>query len=466
MAEVARGTTNDRPFVRTIYTIAARRFTGELTLDARGDIYKLAWHRGLVAGAAAPGVNGSLAARATAVFGVADASFVLEDVTTLKDDENDTPIDPRWLIFHGLLEHYDADRIQQETAILRTAAFRVGPNAVSQLEAYGFGDEDQPLVKRLLSQSWRLDDLLAEVPDIDPMRARKVVYALLATDALDVGDAAAAAAVPVTIKATGTPPPQRAPRRAAARAAPNKGDIAEAAGMRMMVQRKVQELQAGADHFVILGLERSATGAQVRAAYFELAKQLHPDRVRQLDLGKLTGPAGQVFARVNEAWGVLGDDARRAAYLSELAGGGADAGADEAKMLALLAAEEKFRLGEMAMRRSHFSQALEDFDKAVELNPAEGEHHAMAAWVRWMDARDKDAVAARVKRQFRKAIELSPLNPSVFYYRGKLAKDLGDDEAALYCFEKTLSLDAKHEPAFREKNAAVERLAKSSAGNK
>jgi tetratricopeptide (TPR) repeat protein len=188
--------------------------------------------------------------------------------------------------------------------------------------------------------------------------------------------------------------------------------------------------------------------------------------VRQLDLGKLTGPAGQVFARVNEAWGVLGDDARRAAYLSELASGGADAGADEAKMLALLAAEEKFRLGEMAMRRSHFSQALEDFDKAVELNPAEGEHHAMAAWVRWMDARDKDAVAARVKRQFRKAIELSPLNPSVFYYRGKLAKDLGDDEAALYCFEKTLSLDAKHEPAFREKNAAVERLAKSSAGNK
>lgn len=58
------------------------------------------------------------------------------------------------------------------------------------------------------------------------------------------------------------------------------------------------------DHYTVLGVARTADRRTIQAAYRALARRSHPD----------FGGDGSAMARINEAWRVLGDDARRAVY--------------------------------------------------------------------------------------------------------------------------------------------------------
>ena len=60
-----------------------------------------------------------------------------------------------------------------------------------------------------------------------------------------------------------------------------------------------------------LGVAPTATAADIRSAYRDLARALHPDRANG-------NPSPRMVA-INEAWSVLGDSARRADYDAELA---------------------------------------------------------------------------------------------------------------------------------------------------
>jgi curved DNA-binding protein CbpA len=65
------------------------------------------------------------------------------------------------------------------------------------------------------------------------------------------------------------------------------------------------------NYYEQLGVAPTASAADIRAAYRALARTLHPDRAR--------GVASPRMATINEAWRVLGDPTRRAAYDEELA---------------------------------------------------------------------------------------------------------------------------------------------------
>jgi curved DNA-binding protein CbpA len=62
------------------------------------------------------------------------------------------------------------------------------------------------------------------------------------------------------------------------------------------------------DYYVILGIEEDATIAEVRSAYRRAARAHHPD-LHPSDAG-----ATDRFKRIQEAYDVLGDPVRRAAY--------------------------------------------------------------------------------------------------------------------------------------------------------
>jgi curved DNA-binding protein CbpA len=65
-------------------------------------------------------------------------------------------------------------------------------------------------------------------------------------------------------------------------------------------------------HYEALGVERTADAASVRRAYLRLAREHHPDRHAD-DPGRQR-QAEDRMRRINAAWSVLGDPARRAHY--------------------------------------------------------------------------------------------------------------------------------------------------------
>jgi tetratricopeptide (TPR) repeat protein len=225
--------------------------------------------------------------------------------------------------------------------------------------------------------------------------------------------------------------------------------------LREQILAKHKLIESGADYFALLDLGRDAPKEQVKTTYFQMAKSYHPDRLALVNLEELRPQVERIFARLSEAFSVLGDDARRKEYMGVLAEGGeakvrARESQEAAKAVQILSAEEHFRRGEMALRRQAFPLALEEFNKALELNAEEGEHHAMRAWALWCVSTDKDRVLTEVKKGLLKALELNAKCAPAFYYLGTVYKHAGDIDRAYSHFQKCLDLTPGHVDAERE----------------
>jgi hypothetical protein len=72
------------------------------------------------------------------------------------------------------------------------------------------------------------------------------------------------------------------------------------------------------DPYAVLGVPRTATEAEIRAAYRELVAKYHPDRHQG---NPLEGLAAAKLAEINRAYEILSDPERRAEYDSGRAAG-------------------------------------------------------------------------------------------------------------------------------------------------
>jgi CheY-like chemotaxis protein len=124
-----------------------------------------------------------------------------------------------------------------------------------------------------------------------------------------------------------TPPSAAAhpstPARASAAPAPAlAAQPASASGgwdeFRARVGRLRAELDA-LDYYQLLALPRTATGAEVKDAYFRCSIELHPDRFMQLDDQALRQDIYEVYKRLSEAFKVLINPEARARYDALLA---------------------------------------------------------------------------------------------------------------------------------------------------
>jgi len=121
------------------------------------------------------------------------------------------------------------------------------------------------------------------------------------------------------------------------------------------------------DYFEVLRLPRTAGAAEVKAAYYRESRAYHPDRFAALPSPELRDLIGRVYRRVNEAYTVLRDEAKRQRYLADVSG------PERARKLRFTEAEEvqvkeeqKKRLeeqyGQTPNGRKLYAQALKDVD--------------------------------------------------------------------------------------------------------
>jgi curved DNA-binding protein CbpA len=69
-----------------------------------------------------------------------------------------------------------------------------------------------------------------------------------------------------------------------------------------------------ADFYDVLSVSRQATTAEIKAAYYHLAKKYHPDRYHQRDSGDLRNKLEALFALITQAYDTLSQPAERAGY--------------------------------------------------------------------------------------------------------------------------------------------------------
>jgi DnaJ-domain-containing protein 1 len=254
------------------------------------------------------------------------------------------------------------------------------------------------------------------------------------------------------------PAPQRnrPPMRARAHSAPDNAPPAPPRRKGGVTAEQVEErARAGDDHnyFEILGVDQSATADQIQAAYFQLAKTWHPDRLPS-DLADSRAKVAKIFARINEAHQTLSNADKRAEYQGLMAHGGGTA-RDREIVERVVDAGLLFQKGEIMLKKGDYMQAEHLVQQAATADPDQPEYQALLAWIQahrlGAPADDKRSGHYRAQiAMLNKVIERDNDYAQAIYYRGELYKRQGDTDAAIKDFRKVMSLDPKNIDAQRE----------------
>jgi tetratricopeptide (TPR) repeat protein len=182
----------------------------------------------------------------------------------------------------------------------------------------------------------------------------------------------------------------------------------------------------------LLGVAKDASAKDVRRAYLNAAKRLHPDRLAQLGLLDLKEPANEVFAEIARAHEVLSDPEQRERYEAALG----EENATDAERIA--EAEASFVRGEQLMRAGNFRGALEFLERAVAIWPDEADYQAALGWSLH---RKTPPESERALEHFERAFAIGT-QQAVWWLRGSLvAKSLGNEKRAAELAGRARSLD-------------------------
>jgi curved DNA-binding protein CbpA len=252
------------------------------------------------------------------------------------------------------------------------------------------------------------------------------------------------------------PAPPAAPRQPA----PERGSRSAPTPAEAELRRAFEAAEPRAlsdDLFERLGLTRTATRDQVKSAYLQLAKQIHPDRFAAPALSDLALRVKDLFSSVNEAYEILSDERKRADYLARAGrgGGGTGRAAGEDGADALVA----FQKAEACVRTRDFGRARGFFEAALRADPRP-EYQAAYASMLLAEGRSADRARARALAE---AALRDPSCDRALSLCGILARDDGDDGRAERFFHKALAANPRNAEADRELRALEARRGRGKA---
>jgi curved DNA-binding protein CbpA len=203
--------------------------------------------------------------------------------------------------------------------------------------------------------------------------------------------------------------------------------------------------RGSADYYELLGVAPDAIPSVIQAAFFQLAKKWHPDRLGP-DMADVRDLANKVFARMSEAHQVLSDPSRRKEYddLRKEGGGSAE---EQEQVQRVLRAATAFQKAEVLMKRNNTLAALEEARRALELDPSQADYIALLAWV---ESSQLNANLEEILARIEKAQRMEPNNTRIRWYRGSILKRLGKNGKAIWDFRFIVENDPRHVDAQRE----------------
>jgi tetratricopeptide (TPR) repeat protein len=203
------------------------------------------------------------------------------------------------------------------------------------------------------------------------------------------------------------------------------------------------------DYFSMLEIARDATQPEVQAAFLNLAKRWHPDRL-PTELGPVRDACSRVFARMNEANATLSDEERRKRYMRLMADGSGSPEMQE-QVARIVDGASKFQKAEVCFKRQDFAQAEQYCRKALKADPTQPDYHALHGWLLSLkpEYQTPDKVIECIQ-EFDTAIGLSDRCERAFFWRGMLHKRLGKHLMAQRDFKRAVEINPRNIDAARE----------------
>ncbi len=191
-------------------------------------------------------------------------------------------------------------------------------------------------------------------------------------------------------------------------------------------------VSGAADHYAVLGLDRSASRTRIRDAYYALARRYHPDRFRSGPLKGLREQVERYFTQVTEAYNTLFYPDRRAEYDAQF---GAAMQPDAARTgdTAYLA-RQNFLRGRQLAERKRLGEALTFLDNAVSLDESVAEYHLELGLLLAKSARRREDA----EQQLIAAAQIDPSLAAAYLGLGHLYQRAGRDGDAARMLREVL----------------------------
>lgn len=184
------------------------------------------------------------------------------------------------------------------------------------------------------------------------------------------------------------------------------------------------------NYYEVLGVAKTASEAEIRQHFRDLARKYHPDRFS----GDEREGAERKFQELTAALNVLTQPERRKQHDSELQSKVATT--TDPKQIA----KAYLSQGVKAYKEGNMDAARANFDMAAKHDPTDAKaFHNLAMVCARIPSAIRDAVGAAEK-----AVELEPLNPVYLKDAGLIAKKAGLNAKAQRHLEKALEWDAEN----------------------
>jgi hypothetical protein len=209
--------------------------------------------------------------------------------------------------------------------------------------------------------------------------------------------------------------------------------------------------------FEMLGIDSMASSDAATAAYFEIVKRLHPDRLPPT-LAPLTQVAQQIFSVLTDARDTLSEEKSRLRYVGIVRDGGGTPAAQR-KLEQTIEGTMEFQKADV-LRKSDAAAAEQHVRRAIELDPEQADYYALLAWILFERYPGDGAPLDEMLGLVEKAIAMHDKHAKAHYYRGAILRRCGRENDAVKAFRRAVELNPKNVDAQREVRIATMRAKK------
>ena len=435
-------------------------------------------------------------------FALRDGKAVVEAATLDLADDLKNPVNVLQLIRTGVQQHYDEARIRAEMAEAADAPVVATDAFQRYRDNFGFRDEDA-LLLREFAKGTQLSSL--RLPGASRERAMQLAYTLWSCQMLIVGAQAVSAVAQIRESVAGPPAAnlttskgrpktlvglQAVPDSTTSGTAPVEAtdtnpaelsDVHEKIQLEAAAPRKpaspaersfVRRLEGyetkikdEVNAFALLGVPLDADRRTVRAAWNDVSKDFHPDRLASAGMTHLLQRVEFVFAALSEANAILSNREKREDLSQRIQAGGTGKDGEDgtALMRRALEAEMLARDGERLLRAGNFPKALDTFRESLSLSDSDPNVKVYEAWCRYQIAGREEQAQQKALLVMQTIVEDAPGCATAHYYMGLLFVHGGDATKARVAFNNALTHNPRLTDAARQLRAIDMRKRSASA---